>query len=91
METITNEEREVLTHMLGADSRYKKRQWGFRNHFVASPGHHDFKALESLEAKELVKRGTILKSTVFWATKAGAIAIGFKAYQLRKTDFPVGE
>jgi len=82
MDTITDKEKGILQHMLGADSRYKKRQWGFRNHFAAEPGHTDFKTLEILESKKLVKRGSAMTSTVFWSTKAGAISIGFKSYRI---------
>jgi hypothetical protein len=82
---ITEKQKELLQHMLGADSRYMKKQWGFRNHFCASEGHSDIKDLREMEKKGLVKSGERIGSIFFWATEKGALAIGFKPYQLRKT------
>lgn len=82
---ITESQKELLQHMLGADSRYLKKQWGFRNHFCASdnPECKNRLALEALEADGLVKSGERLGYKTFWATKKGALAIGFKPYQLK--------
>lgn len=81
----TEKQKQLLKHMLGADSRYMKKQWGFRNHFCASEGNSDIKELREMEASGLVKSGERIGSIFFWATKKGALAIGFKPYQLRKT------
>tara|TARA_R110001599_G_scaffold100770_9_gene258145 strand:+ start:8948 stop:9250 length:303 start_codon:yes stop_codon:yes gene_type:complete len=85
---ITQKQKELLQHMLGADERYRKKQWGFRNHYCASadPECKDRIELEKLEKEGLVKSGTRFDYKTFWATKKGALAIGFKPYQLRKTD-----
>lgn len=87
---ISENQKRLLQHMLGADSRYMKKQWGFRNHFCASdnPECKSRLDLEALEKKGFVKSGERLGYKTFWATKEGAISIGFKLYQLRKTDFP---
>lgn len=82
---ITLKERELLQHMLGADSRYMKKQWGFRNYFCASEGHSDLPYLKEMEEKGLVKLRRRLGNEIYFATKKGALAIGFKPYQLRKT------
>lgn len=84
---ITEKQKQLLQHMLGADSRYMKKQWGFRNCFCASDDKNcpDRLELEKLEKQGLVKSGDRLGSKMFWATKDGALAIGFKPYQLRKT------
>ena len=74
--------KELLQHMLGADSRYKKKMWGFRNHFAATPGTKDCIELEEMEKLGLVTSGIRGQYKVFWATKKGAIEIGFKNYQL---------
>lgn len=86
---ITAKQKQLLQHMLGADSRYMKKQWGFRNHFCAvdNKSDPDRLELENLEKAGLVKSGDRLGSKTFWATKEGALAIGFKPYQLRKTTF----
>jgi len=85
---ITEKQKELLQHMLGADSRYKKNQWGYRNHYCAgdNPQDPDRLELEKMETEGLVKSGERLGNKTFWATKAGAIEIGFKPYQIRKTD-----
>ena len=85
---ITTKQKELLQHTLGADSRYKKKKWGFRNHFCSSDNKNcpDRLELEKLEKAGLVRSGERMGSKVFWATKEGALAIGFKPYQLRKTS-----
>jgi len=80
---ITDEQKCLLQHMLGADSRYKKKQWGFRNLFVTSPGCNNFQTLKLIECLGLVVSHIRFDKPVFLATKKGAIAIGFKPYQLK--------
>lgn len=89
---ITDHERQLLQHMLGADSRYMKKEWGFRNRYCASdyPECKDRLALEAMEERGLVKSGVWLGNKTFRATKLGALAIGFKPYQLAKTDLANG-
>ncbi len=88
---IPDKHKELLRHMLGADSRYRKKQWGFRNHYCADDNLEcpDRKELDKMELVGLVKSGERLGMKTYWATKAGAIAIGFKAYQLSKTRLAV--
>ncbi|MDD4892757.1 MAG: hypothetical protein PHH73_01995 [Candidatus Rickettsiella isopodorum] len=67
-----------------------KKQWGFRNHFCASIGSLDDIELSEMEKIGLVKSANRSEEQVFYfATKAGAEAIGFKPYQLRKTNLAV--
>ena len=84
----TEEQKELLRHMLGADYRYKKRHWGFRNYFCSADGDNndDRLNLEKMELDGLVKSGHRLGYKMFFATKEGAIEVGFKPYQLRNTD-----
>ena len=85
---ITSKQTELLQHTLGADSRYKKKDWGYRNHFCAGdPGDPDRSELEKMETLGLVTSGERFSYKTFWATKAGAIAIGFKPYQLKNAGF----
>jgi hypothetical protein len=84
---LTDSQNQKLQHMLGADSRYKKKQWGFRNHFCATVGTPDDIELIEMEKNGLVKSGNRIEDRVFYfATKAGAKAVGFKQYQLRNTN-----
>lgn len=83
---VTEKQKILLQHMLGADSRYRKKQWGFRNHFCASEGHADFPELQEMEKLELVKSRIHGESIYFYATKKGALEIGFKPYQLRNAQ-----
>jgi hypothetical protein len=86
---INKKQEQLLRHMLGADERYKKKNWGFRNHFCSGgPDTDDHTQLEIMADDGLVTGGSRFNSSVFWATKKGAIAIGFKPYQLRGTEFP---
>ncbi len=87
---ISENQKQLLQHMLGADGRYPKNRWGFRNHFCASnnPECKDRLDLEALEKEGFVKSGERLDFKTFWATRKGALAIGFKPYQLRNTEFP---
>jgi len=87
---MKHEERQILAHTLGAQPRYRKKDWGFRNRFLAGVGSDDFKHCESL-----VNQGMMIKRSgwrddeaYFAATKEGAIAVGFKQYQLRGKEFP---
>lgn len=88
---ITEKQKKLLQHMLGADSRYLKKEWGFRNHFCAGSNKDCPERLElnKLELKGLVKSGDRLGSKTFWATRKGAEAIGFTPCQLRKTTLAV--
>ena len=89
--SITEKQTELLQHMLGADSRYLKKHWGFRNHFCTSINSVDYLPLKDLEDKRMVKSGTRFDYEAFWATEKGAKAIGFKPYQLRKTKLAIQE
>jgi hypothetical protein len=81
---LTKRQREILQHMLGAGSSFNKKQWGFQNHFACHSGGGDFNLLCKLERKGLVKSsGSSNGLTCFYATREGALAIGFKQYQLR--------
>jgi len=72
---------ENLQHMLGADSRYKKNQWGFRNRFSA--GGDDVISMKRLEDLGFVRE---VKSSVFIdmfvATEAGCKHLGFNKKQI---------
>ena len=84
---LTSKQKELLQHTLGADSRYKKKDWGFRNHFCAGDeGDPDRVELEKMEKAGLVTSGMKFDYKTFWATKEGAIAIGFKPAQLRNAE-----
>jgi len=86
MSELTQKQTELLQHTLGADSRYKKNQWGFRNHYCSEAGCTDHDELLAMEKIGLLKSGERFGSITFWATRKGAEAIGFKPYQIRKTS-----
>ena len=88
---IPEKQKSLLRHMLGADSRYLKKHWGFRNHYCAGDNKTcpDRLELEKMESNGLVKSGKRLGNKTFWATRKGAVEIGFKPYQLRNTDLAV--
>ena len=59
-EKLLDKDIDNLKHMLGADSRYKKRDWGFRNRFCA--GGDDVASMKRLESNGLVRE---IKSQLF--------------------------
>jgi len=88
MSEVTEEMKHLLKHMLGADSRYLKRQWGFRNHYCTTEGSTSDPIMRKMVALKLAirsKRELFGGQRVYHATRLGAIAIGFKAYQLCNT------
>lgn len=65
----------LLQHTLGINE-WKREP--YRNHFVASPSHHDMPDLEQLEAAGLMVRGHVPgflpdSSIVFYTTEAGRV------------------
>lgn len=84
---LTSIHKTLLQHMLGADSRYKKNQWGFRNHFCSSKDTADDINLREMVELGLAELGCEGEMGIFYhATKLGAITIGFKKYQLRNAS-----
>ena len=83
MELTTDQEKK-LRHMLGAEpGRYRKNQWGFRNHYAASPTSKDHDELKAMEAKGLVFQGRASENMVFFhATETGCKAIGLTKAQI---------
>lgn len=85
IEELTKEQKEILQHTLGADSRYKKTQWGFRNRYCC---RSDNKLLNELVDLGLMKKSLpselIGGDCYFWATEQGCKAIGFTKKQILK-------
>lgn len=75
---LTEKEQDVLLHMLGIGEHIETSRHGYRNGYLASPGHHGMGALEALEAKGLVVRGGTCNGNdrYFHATRAGGAAVG---------------
>ena len=48
---ITERQRHVMEHATG----WRSRSPGYRNHFVAEPGHHDWPTLQTLCEKGLMR------------------------------------
>jgi len=76
-----------LQHMLGADSRYTKKQWGFRNHFSA--GGDDVLSMKRLEKEGFVREiKSSLCDDLYVATEAGCKQIGFNKKQIANAMAP---
>lgn len=75
MNTATKSQIGLLQHTLGINEHHREPH---RNHFVASPSHHDMPDLEQLEATGLMIRGHRPgflpgDSIVFYTTEAGRV------------------
>lgn len=83
---LEGDELSLLKHMLGADSRYKKNQWGFRNRYCSVKTGADYERLLKLESMGLVRKAAssaLPQDTVyFFATELGCKAIGFNKKQI---------
>jgi len=74
-----------LRHMLGADERYRKSQWGFRNHFCA--GKSDIASMERLVAAGyVVNCGDKFGNTYYRATTAGCKVLGFGNAAIKRAE-----
>ena len=81
---VSHEDLDNLKHMTGCDPRYKKRQWGFRNHYCASKSGKDQESMQRLLSAGYVVQGVEQERSIFFhATEAGCKAIGMKPAQIR--------
>lgn len=81
---LTTQQEKKLRHMLGAEpGRYRKNQWGFRNHYAASNNSQAYTELKEMELIGLVSEGGASDSMVFFhATEAGCKSIGLTKSQI---------
>lgn len=86
----TEKDLENLRHMLGASNPKKKREWGYRNYFVAG-GPQQIEEMESLVSKGFATKGGNLNKhnpasmmTLYHATEAGCRTIGFTDKQIKR-------
>lgn len=83
--TLSDEQEQILRHTLGADSRYKKSQWGFRNHFCAGMHSPQHEILRNLEASGYMVSGRVDGNNVFYhATELACKALGFSAKRIKE-------
>ncbi len=86
--TLSDKEIHLLEHMLGADSRYAKKKWGWRNYFYLS--HRTGESYEAL--KSLQERGFLQANAprfnsdggCFYATEYGCRAIGLHKAAIKR-------
>lgn len=86
---LTEKQTQILKHTLGADSRYPKHQWGFRNHFFTGANTADYPILLELENLGFMARRdqppfTDKKDFLFYATKAGCELVGLTKKRIKK-------
>lgn len=80
---ITVYDLDNIRHMTGSEPRYKRNQWGFRNHFCAGKKGQDFKSMQKLLSAGYVVQGIEQGTSVFFqATKEGCEAIGMGKKQI---------
>lgn len=77
MNQLTDTQRKLLQHTLGARPDQNKRNYGYRNHFLASAGSKDFAEFIAMESAGLVESGPMTNGhQYFRATVEGCKAIG---------------
>lgn len=83
---LLESEIETLRHMLGAEGRYAKCDWGFRNYYCAEAS--DKKTLARLDA--IVAKGYAVKgrpashNQYYYATKQTAEFLGLKKKRIKE-------
>ena len=84
MSELTKREEEILRHTTGSDSRYKKKEWGFRNYFCA--GADDIPLMDELTERGFLNRQQNAGEDVyFFATVKALEALGFSKARIKKT------
>lgn len=82
---LTEREEEILRHTTGSDSRYRKKEWGFRNYFCAGPA--DLPLLDELTEKGYLNRQQNAgESVYFFATVKALEELGFSKTRINKTE-----
>lgn len=84
---INDFDKNILRHMLGANSDTRKSNWGYRNYFCACLSGTDYDSLAKMEKLEIVKRGQTInggKNVYFFATLAGCKAIGLHKAAIKR-------
>jgi len=84
---LTEAHEGILRHMLGAGSDVPKKTWGYRNRYCTGLNSGPHKLLLEMQEAGLVKPGAVInqgKVQVFYATREGCLAIGFKAAQIKR-------
>lgn len=81
---LTEQQEKKLRHMLGAEhGRYRKDQWGFRNHYAANPNSPACAELKEMKEIGLVSEGGSSENMIFFhATEKGCKAIGLTKTQI---------
>lgn len=85
MNTLTDEQRELLRHTLGVRPDVKPRDYGYRNRLQASVGGDTYDELNQLVALGLMVTGELAnegKYQWFHATEAGCRVIGLNDTQI---------
>ena len=77
MSELTDKQRKLLQHTLGASPHQNKRNYGYRNHFLASAGSSDFAEFVAMESAGLAESGPLTNGRQYFrATVEGCKAIG---------------
>lgn len=87
---LSDKQKEILQHCLGADSRYKKKEWGFRNFYMASKAHVNFRELKKMTKLGMLTHHFVIgMGDIYSATELGCRLLGFTKVQITrafKTD-----
>lgn len=77
----------LLQHTLGAGTRYRKSQHGFRNLFCAGVDSDDDRTFQEMVSHGLARQGPLINdgdSRIYHATLAGCHAIGLHKAAIKR-------
>jgi len=78
---------DLLQHTLGAGTRYRKSQHGFRNLFCAGVGSENDRTFQEMVSQGLAKQGPLINGgdgRIYHATLAGCHAIGLHKAAIKR-------
>lgn len=73
---------DTLKHMVGAESRYQKKHWGFRNHYCCGGEPQEVDMFHRLELAGLVSQiNSNVSYKMYYVTRKGCAVIGLTKKQ----------
>lgn len=87
MSDLSDHERGILRHTLGAEPHIKRSRHGYRNHYCTEVGTNTFTTLLSMQSRGYMVCGMVINDgscQYFHATVEGAVEIGLHTAALKR-------